>query len=189
MGVESGSQKILDAMDKGIKLSSIRTARQRLSQVGIRACYFIQFGYPGEDWAEINETIQLIRETRPDDIGVSLSYPLPGTVFFNRVQEQLGEKRNWVDSDDLCTIFTATYTDGFYHALRDALHAEVSEWSGSVSSQNQTTTSEILWGRVFEMKSKSRNPNILSFNTSASFTSSQGTFLPLESLLAESERS
>ena len=38
-------------------------------------------------------------------------------VFFNRVQAQLGHKRNWTDSDDLCTIFTATYTDDFYHAF------------------------------------------------------------------------
>jgi len=51
----------------------------------------LQFGYPGEDWAEIGETIQLLRDTRPDDIGVSLSYPLPGTTFFNRVQAQLGQ--------------------------------------------------------------------------------------------------
>jgi len=183
MGVESGSQKILDAMDKGIKLSSIYAARQRLLKAGIRACYFLQFGYPGEDWAEIGETIQLIRDTRPDDIGVSLSYPLPGTAFFNRVQAQLGQKRNWTDSDDLCAIFTATYTDDFYHALRDALHAEVSEWSAPVSSQSKINTSKTLWDKVLEMQSRSRNPNILSLDTSSPLGFSQGAFMPIGSLV------
>ncbi len=92
MGVESGSQKILDAMKKGLKLSAVYAARERLATAGIRACYFLQFGYLGEGWAEICETVQLVRRTRPDDIGVSLSYPLPGTGFFDRVQAQLGMK-------------------------------------------------------------------------------------------------
>ena len=107
MGVESGSQAILDAMKKGLKLSAVHAARQRLATAGIRACYFLQFGYPGEGWAEICETVQLIRDTQPDDIGVSVSYPLPGTAFFEQVQAQLGMKRNWNDSDDLCTIHIA----------------------------------------------------------------------------------
>jgi radical SAM superfamily enzyme YgiQ (UPF0313 family) len=50
MGVESGSQSVLDAMDKGLRLSNIFTARKGLREAGIRACYFLQFGYPGETW-------------------------------------------------------------------------------------------------------------------------------------------
>ena len=125
MGVESGSQKVLDAMDKGLLVSDIVTARSRLSDEGIRACYFLQFGYPGETWEDIQQTIALVRNTRPDDIGISFSYPLPGTVFYDRVQEQIGAKRNWTHSDDLCVMFRATYKDEFYMALRNALHAEV----------------------------------------------------------------
>ena len=160
MGVESGSQKILDAMEKGLKLSAVHAARERLANAGIRACYFIQFGYPGEGWAEISETISLVRDTRPDDIGVSLSYPLPGTAFFNRVQMQLGRKRNWIDSDDLCTIHVASYSDSFYHALRDALHAEVTAWSGS-SGSSDPSTRESLWERVHKMEPGCRNTNVL----------------------------
>ena len=70
-------------------------------RAGIRACYFLQFGYPGETWKDIQNTIKLVRDTRPDDIGVSVSYPLPGTKFFERVQAQLGDKTNWSDSEDL----------------------------------------------------------------------------------------
>ena len=180
MGVESGSQKILDAMDKGLRLSAIYAARERLSRASIRACYFLQFGYPGEGWPEICDTVRLVRETRPDDIGVSLSYPLPGTVFFNRVQAQLGDKRNWTDSDDLCTIFTATYTDQFYHALRDALHVEVSEWHAPTNSPR---TSESLWSRVIEMEPVSLNPNLFSIPSQPFSKTSTTAFMPLEALV------
>ena len=128
MGVESGSQKILDAMDKGTRVSQVVVARETLRRFGVRACYFLQFGYAGESWADIQKTIQLVRDTRPDDIGVSVSYPLPGTKFYELVREQIGEKSNWVDSGDLSMMFKGAYTSEFYLALHDALHAEVETW-------------------------------------------------------------
>jgi radical SAM superfamily enzyme YgiQ (UPF0313 family) len=155
MGVESGSQKILDAMDKGLLLSDIYSARQRLSAAGIRACYFLQFGYPGETWRELQQTVKLVRETRPDDIGISFSYPLPGTVFYERVQTQLGAKRNWSDSDDLCIMFHAAYTSDFYRSVRDALHAEVKSWSTGGPSR---AISE-MWERVIALEPLSKNPS------------------------------
>jgi radical SAM superfamily enzyme YgiQ (UPF0313 family) len=188
MGVESGSQKILDAMKKGLKLSSVYAARERLAAAGIRACYFLQFGYSGEGWAEICETVQLVRRTRPDDIGVSLSYPLPGTGFFERVQAQLGRKRNWIDSDDLCTIHIASYNDNFYHALRDALHAEVAAWQAPSGSSNPSTY-ESLWSHVYELEPACRNRNVLSLPPETSHRSTQSAFLPLEGLFAEARRS
>jgi len=175
LGAESGSQKILNAMSKGLKVSAIHAARQRLADAGIRACYFLQFGYPGEEWPEITETIRLVRETQPDDIGVSLSYPLPGTAFFERVQQQMGDKRNWIDSDDLCTMHTAAYRDEFYLALRDAMHAEVN------ATRAPGTTEEgckALWQRVHEMEPNSRNANVLPFATAE-----EAAFLPLADLL------
>jgi radical SAM superfamily enzyme YgiQ (UPF0313 family) len=175
LGAESGSQKILNAMTKGLNVASIFTARRRLADAGIRACYFLQFGYPGEQWPEITETIRLVRETRPDDIGVSLSYPLPGTVFFAQVQQQLGDKRNWSDSDDLCAMHLAAYRDEFYHALRDALHAEVNavRATGAVDQHCQA-----LWRRVYEMEPSSRNSNVLPYAPVQETTA----FFPLASL-------
>lgn len=128
MGVESGSQKILDDMDKGIRIEQVVRARDNLRQHGIRACFFLQFGYPGETWTEIQETLRLVRQTRPDDIGVSVSYPLPGTKFYQQVQAQLGAKSNWVDSEDLSMMFKGAYSSEFYRAVHDALHAEVDSW-------------------------------------------------------------
>lgn len=160
MGVESGSQKILDAMDKGLRLSSVKTARKRLQHAGIRACYFLQFGYPGEKWKELQETIAFVRHTRPDDIGISFSYPLPGTLFYKRVQAQLGQKRNWIDSDDLCIMFHAEYTSDFYRAVRNALHAEVDGWSHRGSRVTVHDPSK-MWNEVFALEPVSRNPHAL----------------------------
>jgi radical SAM superfamily enzyme YgiQ (UPF0313 family) len=157
MGAESGSQKILDAMDKDTRVEQIAAARENLLRHGIRACYFLQFGYPGETWNDIQKTIALVRHTRPDDIGVSVSYPLPGTRFHERVVEELGAKTNWSDSDDLAMMFRGAYTDEFYHALHDALHAEVEAWShpADVPAQVRPDAQE-LWERVFSLEKTCR---------------------------------
>ncbi len=125
LGVESGSQKILDAMDKGITVAQVAAARQRLRDAGVRACFFLQFGYPGETLADIHRTVQLVREQLPDDIGISVSYPLPGTAFFERIRSQLGVKTNWRDSGDLAMMFRGTYDSRFYRRLHDLLHEDL----------------------------------------------------------------
>jgi anaerobic magnesium-protoporphyrin IX monomethyl ester cyclase len=155
MGVESGSQRVLDTMNKGLRIAQVEDARARLGDAGIHACYFLQFGYPGEQWDDIRQTIDLVRQTRPHDIGVSFSYPLPGTVFFDRVREQIGSKTNWTDSDDLCLMFTAAYKDEFYLALRNALHAEVDSWRESSAANAADCTA--LWQQVFALEETSRN--------------------------------
>ena len=156
MGVESGSQRILDSMEKGTRVEQIYAARENLRQHGIRAGFFLQFGYPGEAWEDIERTIGMVRATRPDDIGVSVSYPLPGTKFYDTVRAQLGEKRNWVDSDDLAMIFQGSYTNDFYRALRDALHAEVDSWQadgkGANGSGNSAGRARGLWATVYRME-------------------------------------
>ena len=160
MGVESGSQKILDAMDKGLLVEEVISAREELQREGIKACYFLQFGYPGETWQDIQKTIALVRGTRPDDVGVSFSYPLPNTRFYERVRQQLGAKQNWSDSDDLCVMFKGAYTDTFYRAVRDALHAEVDSWKpASGSAVPAEVDCEQLWKQVNLLEPLSRNPD------------------------------
>ena len=165
MGAESGSQAILDAMDKDTRVDQIAAARETLRAHGIRACYFLQFGYPGETWKDIQKTIRLVRDTRPDDVGVSVSYPLPGTRFYRNVQAQLGEKTNWSDSEDLSIMFRGAYTDEFYRALHDALHAEVDTWSdrGLLSTRDRSAADSAdvaaLWRRVEQLEKTNRNPN------------------------------
>jgi radical SAM superfamily enzyme YgiQ (UPF0313 family) len=170
MGAESGSQKILDAMDKGTRVDQIAKARENLRHEGIRACYFLQFGYPGETWQDIQNTIKLVRDTRPDDIGVSVSYPLPGTKFFDRVQAQLGEKTNWSDSEDLAMMFQGAYTNEFYRALHDALHAQIDSWNsysagGASKEQHPHGQPDELWRQVMRLEKTCRNPKPTVLNT------------------------
>jgi tRNA A37 methylthiotransferase MiaB len=169
-------------MDKGLRVSDVVTARSRLVDENIRACYFLQFGYPGETWEDIQQTIALVRNTRPDDIGISLSYPLPGTVFYERVQEQIGAKRNWTDSDDLCVMFRATYKDEFYKALRNALHAEVNSWHNDDSSKTLDTST--LWQQVFDLEPKMRNAEATTLAKSVSDDTSTQNLVPLHALAA-----
>lgn len=124
IGAESGSQRVLDAMEKGIRVDQIVAATQRLRDADIEVGFFLQFGYPGETGEDIERTLQMARDCRPDDIGVSVSYPLPGTPFYERVKMQLGEKQNWVDSDDLAMMYPATYAPEFYRALHALVHAQ-----------------------------------------------------------------
>jgi anaerobic magnesium-protoporphyrin IX monomethyl ester cyclase len=117
---------VLDAMNKGTTVAEIRTARERLGSAGIRVGFFIQLGYLGEELSDILATRQLIETARPDDVGVSVSYPLPGTRFYELVKAQLGAKTRWRESDHLAMMFQGTYTSAFYREVRDLLHAQVS---------------------------------------------------------------
>jgi radical SAM superfamily enzyme YgiQ (UPF0313 family) len=125
MGAESGSQRVLDAMDKGTRVEQIYQARRNLSHYGIRACWFLQFGYPTEEWGDIEATIRMVRATRPHDIGISVSYPLPGTKFYQLVCTELGKKSNWSESGDLTMMFHGTFSTELYRAIAHALHLEV----------------------------------------------------------------
>jgi anaerobic magnesium-protoporphyrin IX monomethyl ester cyclase len=124
LGAESGSQKVLDAMEKGTRVEQIYAAAHALHAAGIKTGFFLQFGYPGEGREDIEKTLQMVRDCNPDDIGISVSYPLPGTKFFDAVRLQLGEKQNWVDSRDLEMLYQGPFTTHFYRKLHAVVHKE-----------------------------------------------------------------
>jgi anaerobic magnesium-protoporphyrin IX monomethyl ester cyclase len=125
LGAESGSQRVLDAMNKGTTVNEIISARARLKAAGIRVGFFIQLGYLSEELPDILATRELLETARPDDVGVSVSYPLPGTKFYELVKAQLGDKTHWQDSNDLAMMFRGTYTSEFYRVVRNLLHDQV----------------------------------------------------------------
>jgi len=122
VGAESGSQKILDAMDKGTTIKEIEDASVLLRRKGIRTGFFLQFGYPGETRDDIEKTIAMVLKLMPDEIGISVSYPLPGTKFYEKVKDQLSLKQNWSDSDDLSMMYSGTYPPEFYKILHRYVH-------------------------------------------------------------------
>ncbi len=155
MGVESGSQKILDAMDKGTTVDQVRRATRTLKAQGVRAAWFIQLGYLGEDRDDLQRTRELILEERPDEIGVSVSYPLPGTPFYEAVREQLDGKRNWEQTDDLDMLFHGTYTTDFYRRARDILHRDVDAYTGG------ETPAHAEWAALWATAGGHRNPSAI----------------------------
>ncbi len=124
VGAESGSQKILDAMDKGTRVEQIYEAVRQLHAHGVQVAFFLQFGYPGETRDDIELTLKMVRDLLPDDIGISVSYPLPGTPFYENVKHELGERANWLDSADLAMLYQGPFRTEFYRQLHTVVHKD-----------------------------------------------------------------
>lgn len=139
VGAESGSQKILDAMDKGTTVAQIEKAAGLLKQHNIRVAFFLQFGYPGETKEDIDKTINMVLNLMPDEIGISVSYPLPGTKFYENVKDQLKSKSNWTDSDELALMFRSTFTPAYYKKLHRYVHKVYKRKVGLNSIKNILT--------------------------------------------------
>lgn len=122
IGAESGSQKILDAMDKGTTIKQIEESTLLMKSYGIKPCFFLQFGYLGETWEDIQLTKKMLLDYIPADIGVSVSYPLPGTKFYEKVKSELNQKSNWTDSDELLMMYNGTFSPKFYKKLHRYIH-------------------------------------------------------------------
>lgn len=144
MGAESGSQRILDAMDKGITVEQIYEANRLLKKHKIKTAFFLQFGYLGETMDDIRLTLNMLDDCLPDDIGISVSYPLPGTRFYEIVKEQLTHKANWSDSDDLDLMFRNTYSPAFYKRLHRYVHKRYRRQQAWES-----------WGRLLRLRTRS----------------------------------
>jgi anaerobic magnesium-protoporphyrin IX monomethyl ester cyclase len=161
IGAESGSQKVLDAMNKGTTVSEILTARDRLKSAGIRVGFFIQLGYLDEQLDDILATRDLLTTARPDDIGVSVSYPLPGTKFYDLVKAQMRAKTHWQESNDLDMMFHGTYTSDFYRAVRNLLHDQVSlqTAAGPLEHGRAANAINYRWQELLTDESKYRSPS------------------------------
>jgi anaerobic magnesium-protoporphyrin IX monomethyl ester cyclase len=162
IGAESGSQRVLDAMNKGTTVPEIRLARDRLKSAGIRVGFFIQLGYMDEDLADILSTRDLLVAARPDEIGVSVSYPLPGTKFYELVKAQLGGKTRWQESNDLEMMFQGTYTSDFYRAIRNLLHDQITHQTTAVSADERSRMQFALdrrWQELMSRELEFRSPS------------------------------
>ncbi|MCW6167014.1 MAG: B12-binding domain-containing radical SAM protein [Thermoplasmatales archaeon] len=86
VGVESGSQKMLDLMNRGTKLAQVERTAEALRREGIRQFWFLMLGYPGETLEDIDATLRLFRRFSPEEYSVSIAVPVPGTRFFEQVK-------------------------------------------------------------------------------------------------------
>jgi radical SAM superfamily enzyme YgiQ (UPF0313 family) len=123
-GAESGSQKILDAMQKGTRVQQIRQAAALCRRYGIETYFYIMLGYPGEEWVDLSKTIDLLKETRPDSFSSTIAYPLPGTDFYEQVKHRLLETPDWDYTAENRLLFQRSHTTRFYRWVQRLLHKE-----------------------------------------------------------------
>jgi radical SAM superfamily enzyme YgiQ (UPF0313 family) len=113
-GVESGDQRILDRLKKGIKLSQIKRAHSLAKLAGLKTMSFFMIGNPGEGAAEIERTRELAREISSDCPGLTFATPYPGTQLLEMARE-----RGWLDGRGWDEYTTTITGDGFLPVMRN----------------------------------------------------------------------
>lgn len=94
-GAESGSQRVLNAMNKGIRVAQTYQAAALCKRLGIETYFFMMVGYPGEEFEDLQLSVKLLRETLPDRFSTTIAYPLPGTPFYEQVRDRLMFDSEW----------------------------------------------------------------------------------------------
>jgi len=122
IGAESGSQRILDAMKRQVRVEQVTAMIRVASDAGIQTGTFLMLGYPGETESDIVATERYLREARPDLFTVTLAYPIRGTQFHDQVAEQ-ATAPPFDQGSDRDRRFPRTYSDAYYrHAVRLLTH-------------------------------------------------------------------
>jgi anaerobic magnesium-protoporphyrin IX monomethyl ester cyclase len=125
VGAESGSQRILDRMDRRTDAKRMRDVVAMLQKHGIRAGTFIMLGYDGERWQDIDETAEHLCASQPDDILTTLAYPIKGTPYYEDVAHQVVAKADWAASSDRNLTVAGRYSARFYQHAQRWIHARV----------------------------------------------------------------
>ncbi|MEL7147324.1 MAG: radical SAM protein, partial [Bacteroidota bacterium] len=114
IGAESGSQKIIDAMDRRVSVEKVRKIIQDTRKAGMQAGTFIMLGYPGETEEDIRETIYHLKVSNPDHFTITVAYPIKGTSLYNEIENIQTEKLEWNKSTDRDRDFVRTYPKKYY---------------------------------------------------------------------------
>ena len=125
VGAESGSQRILDAMDRRTDVTRMREVIEMLKSKGIRTGTFIMLGYEGERWADLDETAKHLRESLPDDVLTTLAYPIKGTPYYEDVADRIISPRDWESGSDRDISVAGRYSRRFYHHAQKWIGSEV----------------------------------------------------------------
>lgn len=114
IGAESGSQKIIDAMDRRVDVNVVKKAIQDTNALGIETGTFIMVGYPGETIEDIEATTQYLIEANPTHFTITKAYPIKGTSLYNEIEHKITKQPDWDTSTDRDIDFTRTYSRKFY---------------------------------------------------------------------------
>ncbi|MEO5570401.1 MAG: radical SAM protein [Bacteroidia bacterium] len=119
IGAESGSQKVIDAMDRRVKVEQVSEMIQLAKTYEIQSGTFIMVGYPGETEKDIEETIAHLKKSDPDVFTITVAYPIKGTPLYNEVEPDFIKQLPWEHSTDRQLDFKRTYSRKYYdYAVR-----------------------------------------------------------------------
>lgn len=122
IGAESGSQKIIDAMDRRVSVDQVRNMIIETRKQGIEAGTFIMLGYPGETEEDIEETINHLKISNPDHFTITVAYPIKGTSLYNDIEAKKTTEPEWHLSTDRDIDFERTYNRKYYdYAVRKVI--------------------------------------------------------------------
>lgn len=114
IGAESGSQKIIDKMDRRVDVTKVRSMIQEANKLGIETGTFIMVGYPGESKTDIKETVKHLKESNPSQFTITVAYPIKGTGLYEGVKDRFVKQLDWTKSTDRDIDFKREYSRKFY---------------------------------------------------------------------------
>lgn len=145
IGAESGSQKIIDAMDRRVDVHVVKEAIQKTNALGMETGTFIMLGYPGEDLEDINTTVQYLKDANPTHFTITIAYPIKGTSLYTEIEKQITDKPNWETSTDRQIDFKRTYKRRFYDYAVKRVVNEVNFHREITKSQNRNLKKAMLY--------------------------------------------
>ena len=126
IGSESGSQRVLDAMERGVRVEQIRRAVGFAKANGIETGMFLMWGYDGEEISDIEATVDHVKQCRPDIFLTTVSYPIKGTPYFEKVASRLVNIGPWAQTTDRGVQIRGRHSRRFYKFADDLLRSEMS---------------------------------------------------------------
>ena len=125
IGSESGSQRILDAMERGVTVEQVQTAVSLCKSNGIQTGMFLMWGYEGEQLEDIEATIKHVKISNPDIFFTTVAYPIKGTPYYERVADSLVQLKVWNQSSDRELTPSGQRSRAFYDCVDRLLQNEV----------------------------------------------------------------
>ena len=151
IGAESGSQRILDAMQRRVDIERVVDTTARLRRRGIEVGMFIMLGYDGERTDDLRATVEHLKRTAPDIFLTTVSYPIKGTPYYDQVSSHLAAPRSWTETTDRDLNIANRPSRRYYDFARRWISGEVARhqyWQrGAYARAARAATSAVV-GRI-----------------------------------------
>jgi radical SAM superfamily enzyme YgiQ (UPF0313 family) len=143
IGSESGSQRVLDAMQRGVSVAQVREAVRLLKENGIQAGMFFMWGYEGEDLADIEATYDHVKACAPDTFLTTVSYPIKGTPYYEEIADKLVQLGPWEATTDRDVQIRGRHSRRFYQYADQLLRSRTADEAAAARNGLQQAYAEV----------------------------------------------